>query len=79
MNIHSESGKQYVLSVGDRVEYMPFGGPTRDVDITAVLADVKNGRPGFDAVVRGGWNDAPGDTVWGYAYQILTINGVRLE
>ena len=52
-------------NVGDIISYKIFDGSVRsNVRVTAKLADVKNGRPGFDGMA--------GDTpVWGYDSQIV--------
>jgi NAD(P)H-dependent flavin oxidoreductase YrpB (nitropropane dioxygenase family) len=55
--------------VGSLVKYRPFIGGAVVVRVTAVHADIKNGRPGFDGVIAEG-ADA-GAEVWGYADQIL--------
>lgn len=55
--------------VGSVVEQRTFGGGTRLVRVTAVEADVKNGRPGFDGV-------SAGESVWGYDEQIVAVNGL---
>lgn len=56
---------------GDIVHYETFMGNVRRVRVTAVYADVKNGRPGFDAECA----DFEGDSgsVWGYSSQILVV------
>ena len=56
--------------VGDTVAYLPFGATApRTVTVTAVYADIKNGRPGFDGVIAAG--PYAGQDVWGYADQIV--------
>ena len=51
-------------NVGDIITYKTFDGSLRHVRVTAKLADVKNGRPGFDGMA--------GDTpVWGYDSQVV--------
>lgn len=59
------------VKTGDTVEYATFGGGIRVVAVTHVLKDVKNGYPGFDGVIVG----TEDETVWGYADQILKVNG----
>ncbi len=63
--------KYHRVKTGDTVEYATFGGGIRVVEVTQALKDVKNGYPGFDGVIVGTANE----TVWGYADQILKVNG----
>jgi hypothetical protein len=71
--------------VGDIVTYRPFGGGVRRVRVTGWEADVKNGRPGFDADLISSDPSDPDDdlglAVWGYDDQILTIEseGVTID
>ena len=68
--------------VGDIVTYRPFGGGTRRCKVIGWEADIKNGRPGFDAtLVDGDLGDGLGSGVWGYDDQILTIEseGVTIQ
>ena len=56
--------------VGDTVTYTAFGGEQRTVIVTEKYEDVKNGRPGFDAV----WPIiATDEGVWGYDDQIIRV------
>lgn len=58
--------------VGDVVEYRPFGGGIRRVEVTNKDADVKNGLPGFDGeLVDAGDQEWRG--VWGYDDQIIRV------
>jgi hypothetical protein len=59
------------IEAGDTVEYATFGGGVRVVEVTQALENVKNGYPGFDGVIVG----TASETVWGYADQILKVNG----
>lgn len=52
---------------GQIVRYETFSGVIRTVRITEVHEDVKNGRPGFDAVDI----ETEQDEVWGYTAQII--------
>jgi len=54
---------------GDTVAYQPHLGDARIVRVFARFPDIKNGLPGFEAVVYGGRED--GQTVWGYDSQII--------
>lgn len=55
--------------VGDTVTYIAFG-EQRTVIVTEKYEDVKNGRPGFDAV----WPTLSGDVdVWGYDIDIIGV------
>jgi len=64
------------IGVGDDVTYLAFGGDPRRCRVTAVYDDVKNGEPGFDAILvdlygqlrTTAWN---GGRVWGYARQVV--------
>lgn len=56
-------------TVGSIVEYRAFGGGVRVVRITARHADIKNGRPGFDAEYLSGSDY----DVWGYDSQIVRV------
>jgi len=55
------------MKVGDVIKYSPFGGGVREVVVTEVSADVKNGEPGFDGYLVGD----PTHEVWGYASQVI--------
>lgn len=50
-----------VVSVGD------FLGGTATIFVTAVHADIKNGRPGFDGLA------SDGTDVWRYSHQVTAI------
>jgi hypothetical protein len=50
--------------VGDTVEYTPMGGGSRIVVVTDKDDNIKNGRPGFEALTEG---------VWGYDDQIVRV------
>lgn len=52
-------------AINDVLVYAAFGGEHREVTITDVHDDVKNGRPGFDATASDGMD------VWGYDDQII--------
>jgi len=52
--------------VGSTVLYETFTGTIRQVVVTAKHDDVKNGRPGFDAI------HGP-EGVWGYDDQIIEV------
>jgi hypothetical protein len=58
--------------VGDIIEYTPFGGGTRRVEVTHREADIKNGRPGFDGTLVGASHEL-GQRVWGYDRQITRV------
>jgi hypothetical protein len=58
-------------TIGDILIYKAFGDRTRRVQVTERDPDVKNGQPGFDAILLSG-NDA-GDSVWGYDWQIVGV------
>jgi hypothetical protein len=60
---------------GDVIWYRPFGGGLRRVIVEERLADVKNGRPGFDGLVLSG--PEKGVAVWGYDDQIVPLRSVR--
>ena len=53
--------KQY--SAGDKVTYRVFGGKTRTVVVESRSEDIKDGKPGFDAVCG----------AWGYDDQIVRV------
>ena len=53
---------------GEMIVYRTFGGTRRAVRVTQVLANVKNGFPGFDG------EDHAGNQYWGYSDQILPEN-----
>ena len=59
------------IKPGDIIEYSPFGGGTRRVRVTAVHADVKNGRPGFDGELVTPLDEHT--SVWGYVSQVTRI------
>jgi hypothetical protein len=61
------------ITVGSIIRYADFTGAVRTVKVTAIDADIKNGRPGFDGTVISSTStdDKPGMAVWGYADQIL--------
>jgi len=61
-----------MVKEGDTVEYATWGGPIREVTITGVYEEVKNGRPGFDGEMSGG------QRIWGYNDQILKVNGRKI-
>ena len=58
--------------VGDTVRYETFTGELRTVRVTAKLAEIKNGRPGFDGVEVQP-HIKPNLNVWGYNSQILRV------
>ena len=68
-----------VYGIGDLIKYKTFAGKNCFAIVTERLSDIKNGRPGFDAVESndegriidgavsiGGW-------VWGYDYQFIRV------
>jgi hypothetical protein len=59
--------------VGDVIAYQTFGQEigARIVVVTAKEADIKNGRPGFDAVLIDGTGSMSFMPVWGYDDQIV--------
>jgi hypothetical protein len=71
--IYSPTGSY--VEADDTIEYRPFAGPSRTVQVQAVYDNVKNGRPGFDAVVTSG--PEKGEQVWGYADQISAVTHYR--
>lgn len=54
------------VQVGDVVLYETYGGERREVLVTYVSKDIKNGRAGFD----GSLVNNPLKFVWGYCDQI---------
>ena len=59
--------KQLNYRVGSTIKYRAFGGEVRTVVVESKEADIKNGRPGFDGMVR------PGEWCWGYDDQIISV------
>jgi hypothetical protein len=57
--------------VGSIIEYTPFGGGLRRVNVTSVDMDIKNRRPGFAGTTMGG--DEDGLLVWGYDAQVSRV------
>jgi hypothetical protein len=57
--------------VGDEIVYETFLGNRRRVLVTDREDDIKNGRPGFDGVIRSGGE--AGEEVWGYDDQIISV------
>lgn len=57
------------FKTGDIIEYTPFGGGTRRVEVTEMHADIKNGRAGFDGILV----DSNRDEVWGYTDQVTRV------
>lgn len=57
---------------GDTITYTAFGNELRTVEVTCKFDDVKNGQPGFDGIMI----NAAGKyvRVWGYDYQIVSVN-----
>jgi len=53
--------------VGDTIEYRTLGGSTRVCVVEYRDEDIKDGYPGFDAIM------ADGDTVWGYDSDIVRV------
>lgn len=53
--------------VGDTITYIAFGGERRTVVVTERDEDIKNGYPGFDAMLPNG------GCVWGYDDQIIQV------
>lgn len=60
---------------GQVVRYSTFGGGERRAVVTRWHPDVKNGRPGFDAVAIGDGALSDGFEVWGYASQVVAFEG----
>lgn len=59
--------KQLNYRVGSIIKYRAFGGEVRKVEVESKEEDIKNGRPGFDGMVRSG------EWCWGYDDQILEV------
>ena len=59
--------KQHNYRVGSIIKYRAFGGEIRTVEVESKESDIKNGRPGFDGMVR------PGEWCWGYDDQIISV------
>ena len=61
--------------IGSIIVYTDFLGCRRTVKIEGQYDDIKNGRPGFDAIIISSTNrdDAKGDDVWGYDDQITMV------
>jgi hypothetical protein len=55
-------------SVGDTITYEPLLGGTREIVVTVIEDDIKNGRSGFEGYLVAD----PTYTVWGYEYQIVS-------
>ena len=55
------------VQVGDEVIYRTYSGENRQVIVTLVSDDIKNGCAGFDGVTVGD----PENLVWGYCSQIV--------
>tara|TARA_B100000287_G_scaffold266083_1_gene250290 strand:- start:405 stop:605 length:201 start_codon:yes stop_codon:yes gene_type:complete len=56
---------------GSIIEYKTFDGERRKVLVTDKVANIKNGRDGFDGLVLGiGVEDY---SVWGYDHQITRV------
>ena len=55
------------VQAGDVIIYRTYSGENRQVTVTLVSSDIKNGRAGFEGIVIG-W---PTDYVWGYCSQIV--------
>ena len=78
VGIVERNGSRFALVPGDTVVYRTFGGGLREAEIVALEADIKNGRPGFDAACLDA-TGGPGGAVWGYSDQLVSINGRALE
>lgn len=59
------------ISEGTTITFRPMGGMNLKVVITEVAQDIKNSRPGFEGTIIQG--PRRGQTVWGYADQVLAI------
>ena len=59
--------KKLNYRVGSTIKYRAFGGEIRTVVVESKEEDIKNGRPGFDGMVR------PGEWCWGYDDQIISV------
>lgn len=55
------------LRVDDVATYYAFDGERREVRVTGVHQDIKDGRAGFDGIMP------DGESVWGYASQVEHI------
>ena len=76
MEFVGNKGQDCTMNAGDTIEYATFGGGIRVVEVTQALENVKNGYPGFDGVIVDTANETEvGEKVWGYADQILKVNG----
>lgn len=66
-----------IYNVGSIVSYSTFGGGHRTVKILNKESDIKNNRPGFDAVEVSQegkeWLEKSGCYVWGYDSQIKSV------
>jgi hypothetical protein len=56
---------------GSVIEYVAYGNVTRQVEVTSVDPDIKNGREGFDGVVTS--RPDAGLPVWGYSSQVTRV------
>jgi len=54
------------VQVGDVIIYESLGYDRREIKVTSVSKDIKNGRAGFDGVTVDG-----NQKVWGYCSQIV--------
>lgn len=66
--------ERFGFAEGSIIEYRPFGGGTRRVEVTLVDFDIKNGRPGFDGrLANDGDASTEQGTVWGYCDQVTRV------
>jgi hypothetical protein len=68
------------VKYGDVVEYVNYAGVHRIARVSAVVADIKDGRPGFDGVLQvqdadGTYRDSdePFRSVWGLDEQLVRV------
>lgn len=67
--------RRWRYEVGDELLYLSFGGERRRCRVTEKHADIKHGRPGFNAILLGP-NGEPRiweEQVWGYDEQIEQV------
>jgi hypothetical protein len=55
------------VQVGDVIIYRAYSGENREVLVSSVSDDIKNGRAGFDGAIVGDSENL----VWGYCSQIV--------
>lgn len=63
-----------VYGIGSILVYQPFIGAPRTVKVLDKEDDIKNGRPGFDAVeISEEGKEMANKFVWGYDDQIIRV------